>query len=369
MLWINDKEIDLSNNKKDYEYADVVADFNSYIGDLRNRFGSSVVYVTRQKPVRDPKTNNLRPVPLKSWPKIQPGVRMTVKDKDGQLVTKGPYTLVWNYENVEIEKGVPKLFEKNFIVKEGLITVDLDARPDFAYFLQFHNVVRSGELSINDPARTATDKVKKFEREQKVRDALFSQHSPLNKNVNNLRTIARRWGLQGVDSRTPDEIRVDLFETVMGSEERRVRNRNLRGIDAFLSDTNLGAGVKAGELVVVAEEKGVLKYNATHGEYEILMPGRQVASPFFPVAPERLANKREALIEALVLDDPLMMKLEAALGLNQEEKSVYVDLDTIDEVKYQDLQKIAASLGLKAIGKNKDELKEMIIEKVHAGAE
>lgn len=359
MLYLNAKELDLSNESKDYEFAPIVADYYAYITELKSRFGSNVLYFTRQRPKRDEKTGNLRPVPLRSWPKTQTGVRIEILGRDRPI---GPFSLVYSKEQLEVEKGKPILNDKNFLVREGELTVDLTNEPDFAYFLHFHNVMRSGELYINDPARTANARADEFKRKQKVSDLLFSEYSPLNKDPEKLKTVSRRWGLSGVDVLTHNEIAVSLYDMVMGNEEAKKRNPGLRGVNEFLKDTQLGASVKAGELVSIAEDKGVLKYNQTHAEFQIIYPGRLAATPYLSVPPEKIGIMRDYLIDALVMDDQLMRKLEGVIGIEPKDREVAFEMDKLDDYKYPELQSIAASYGLKPIGKKTAELKEMIRE-------
>lgn len=368
MFYLNGKEVDFSNENKDYAYASIVADYHAYIAELKKRFGSNVIYLTKKQPARDKKTNNLRPVPLKSWPKMQTGVYMQVKEND-KLVKKGPYSMVWNNGQVEIKNKMPQMEEKNFLVREGSKTVNLDTEPDFAYFLQFHNVVRSGEFYIFDPAKTAREKAVLYKEEQKVRDLIFSEFSPLQSNFNQLKVVARRWGVSGVDTRSPEEVSVDLFETVMAQESAKKRNPHIRGIKEFLADTQLGASVKAGALISLAEEKQILKYNPNQGEYQILFAGRTAAVPYLTIPQEQIHRKGDFLIDALVMDDSLMLKLESAVGVEKKERSVEVDISRIGEYKYQELQTIAATMGIKAIGVKQADLIELIKEKAQAGVE
>ena len=359
MIYLQGKELDVSNESKDYPFAPIVTDYHAYIKDLKGRLGNTVVYYTRQRPKRDPKTGNLRPVPLKSWPKIQSGVKFEIIGKERPM---GPYSMVYNESQVKIEKEMPILDELNFLVREGEHSVDLDRDGDFAYFLHHHNVCRSGELYIHDPAKTAHDKASAYRRTQKVTDLLFSEYSPLNKNPDNLRSVARRWGIGNVDKLSVDEIAVELNDKVLGNEEARKRNPALRGVNEFLKDTQLGAGVKAGELAAIAEEKGVLKFNQTHSEYQIIYPGRTQATPFFTIPPEKIPSKADYLIDALVMDDQLMRKLESLVGIEPKDKVVQFEIDKLGDYKYPELQTIASSLGIKPIGKKTEELKEAIRE-------
>ena len=365
MIYLNGDELDLSNESKDYKFAPIVADYYAYVSELKSRFGSSVLYYTKQRPRRDEKTGNLRPVPLKSWPKTQTGVRFSIQGKDKPM---GPYSMIYSQEQLEVEKGKPDLKDKNFQVREGELTVNLDRDADFAYFLSCHNVMRSGELYINYPARTANERASEFKRKQKVTDLLFSEYSPLNKNPDNLKMVARRWGLGNLDALTHDEIAVYLYYMVISGEEAKKRNPSVRGVNDFLKDTQLGASVKAGELVSIAEEKGVLRFNQTHGEYEILYPGRQAYSRYFSIPPEKMGNKSECLIDALVMDDQLVRKLEGVIGVEPDDRTVAFEMDKLDDYKYPELQSIAASFGMKPIGKKTAELKEMIREEFHKTA-
>jgi hypothetical protein len=274
----------------------------------------------------------------------------------------GPYSIVYNKHQLPVEKNIPQLEDKNFIIREGELTVNLVTDGDFAYYLHYHNVMRSGELFIHDPARTATERATEFKRKQKVSDLLFSDHSPLNKDPEKMKTVARRWGIGNIDNLTHDEIAVDLYDMVLGNEEAKKKQSHLRGVNEFLKDTQLGAGVKAGELVSLAEEKKVLRYNSTHGEYQIIYPGRQAATTLIGVPPEKFGIKRDFLIDALVMDDQLMRKVEGVLGKEPDERIVQFEIDKLDDYKYQELQSIASSFGMKPIGIKTAELKEMIRE-------
>ncbi len=368
MIYLNGEELDTSNRKADYKFSHIVADYLVYTEQLKERFGHSVTYLTKQRPERDEKTGNMRSVALKSWPKLQSGIRISVKEK-GKLIEKGPYTMVWNDSQVEILNNIPILGEKNFLVKEGLLTVDLRTDPDKAYFLQFHNVCRSGEFYIDDPAKNAREEVAGYKEEQKVRDFMFSSYSPIAKNDAILFKVARRWGLPNVEDRTPDEVKLELFDIVMSQEEAKKRNPNVRGVSEFLQDTQLGAGVKAGELVSLAEDKGVLTYSVPRGEYQIMMPGRTVTEPYFQIPPDKLHRKRDYLIETLTMDDSLMVKLERSLGIEEDDKSVQFDVSNVNNYKYAELQTFAASFGIKSMGVKKVDLIAALVETAQASVE
>ena len=359
MIYINGKELDFSNEAKDYEFRDLVDDYNAYIDALKGRHGDYITYITRQRPRRDAKTGNLRPVPLKSWPKIQSGIRIEVRGKDRP---RGPYSIVWDKQQVLVKDNIPQLEEKNFLVKEGQLSIDLKTNGDFAWFLQYHNVVRTGEFFIYDPAKTAHDKADRYRKEQKVRDLLFSEYSPLNKDESKLHAVARRWGIGQLDRLTRDQIAVELFEKVIGNEEAMKKNPNLRGVQEFLSDTNLGASVRAGELVSLAKEQGILKFNKTHSEYQLIFPGRTQGTPYFSIPAEKIHTMDDYLIDSLVIDDQLMRKLESALGVEDERKEVAFEIDKLEDYGFKELQTIAASMGIKAIGIKKEQLKQDIIE-------
>ena len=364
MIYINGEELDLSNENQDYKFAPIVQDYFAYISELKERFGNSITYWTKQRPKRDEKTGNLRRVSLKSWPNIQSGVRFSIGKTN-----HGPYSLVYSVDQVEIVNKIPKVTERNFLVRDGERAINLDNEPDFAYFLQFHNVVRAGQFYVHDIAKTATQKASAYKSEQKVRDLLWSEHSPLSQDIESLKKIARRWGLSNIDKRTPDEIRVELFESVMSGDEAKKQNKHIRGVQEFLVDTQLGANVKAGELVSIAEDRSVLVYNSTHSEYQIVYPGRLVPVTFFPTAPDQSHRKRDSLIDALVMDDSLMIRLERSLDIKHEDSHVDFDIEDIDSYKYPELQAKGAALGIKVTGIRKEDLKANIIEAVRANME
>lgn len=354
MLYINNKYFNLDEKAND-EFNEIRKDFHFRINTLKKKFGDSITLETRNKPKRNP--SGL----LEPWQIFTVPLKQVVKGN------KGSEEWLYSESIPKMENGyvVPDTVQE--IVRYGKIDINLNDQPDKAYFLLHkHIFVKNGELKLVDLAADEEKVAEEREREAELHNVIYGKHSALNLDKSKLNLIAMRWGLRGVESLTPAQIKNKLYDAVIDSDAKAKKDGRYRTILDFLDDCRLDNSVKIGAVIQEAMDKGFLVFKEDSRQWCIDYQDGGVTPVLLSISAGDLVNKREILISHLSIDYKSLEKLENVMGKKIEgSASQILDPDIIEKLDNMDaLRKQAKLLGINTFQMNRDTMKKEILAKL-----
>ena len=355
MLYLNGKYLDV--NDKNGDMGQHARDYQDKVAKLRTTYGQWLTIKTKKEMKINP-TGIAEAIPTITVPLIS--------------VVAGPNgTEEWAYsENaVVVKDGQMQLETRQFLVRNGEVTLDLNTQPDLAYYLtEKHPFMKSGKLRIHDERELARSTAEDRRLRTRVESAIYNETSTLNVNRNSLETVCKRWGITGTSSKTKDQLQNELYDRVLESEARFKKSRTGRGIQEFLEDARGNNDMKVGAYVNEAIENGVVVFNPRALTWEVETGGAE--RPILVSIPATELNlKEEILIDAVLSDAKVKALLENALGRSEVDPAQVLNFD-IEDVRntsdYKYMQRMGKELKLKVLGVPKEELREAIVQALHA---
>jgi hypothetical protein len=158
----------------------------------------------------------------------------------------------------------------------------------------------------------------------------------------NLRTLAKSWGVGSVDGKHIDIVRRELEARILSGEKtKKGGNASSRGIDEFINSSEVGFYDQVAALVRDAEEKGSLLFNVEERRWEIDYQDGNTPFILKELAGQEFQNPTEAIVSYLVGENEKLIKLEKAMGakgLKQEaatkvEGGIGISMDDIRNEK------------------------------------
>jgi hypothetical protein len=371
MLYINAKQVNFANRKPDYEFRTVVAEYHKTIDEINEKYGGTIRF-TIKEPLRLDPITKLALIP-------KPHSRRTTLKK---TTDDGPQEWVWSPAGAKIKDGVAISTQPNFIIQRGEASFSVDSEPDFIYFLLNHSIVTKGILNVDDPEKTEDEKAAKRREENKLKELIYSDLSPLATDISKLNIIARKWGIVGVEEMSDSTIRNTLYDKVLKGEAARKKSDSAQGIQAFLKDFDLGEGVKVGATIQQAIDQGDLYFSKENNEWLMIVSKDQMPLSIMTVQETDRGRSRKLLTDYLINDKEAYATLqkilqgEAVIKHGQviegepEKEVVDIGLDNLETAKHNDLQKAAKTLGIgqKGFGATSDRLRELIKEELERRA-
>lgn len=364
MIYINGTLVNFSNRKPDYEFAHEVEDYHKTIQDLKERHDGVIRFIAK---THDPLKPRMKPPKGYSW-----WAKTKVVDHNNNQ-----QTWVYTETAAEIINGIATPIPKLINLSRGEETWRIDTDPELIYFLTKHSAVRKGKIYIYDPEKNERERAELRRMESKFKDLIYSDNSPLYEDTEKLKLIARKWGIGNVESMSDDAIRNTLYDTVLLEEEKKKKGRSDSGLKDFLTDFELGDSVKIGAAVQQGLDKGILTFDRTSGEWQLVVSKDQMPLSLMRVDPSATDRARQKLVEYLGRNKHdfetlnRVVKGEAVLKYGQvHEKgtvdpvSTEVNLDNISKASFRDLQKAGKELGINTFSKKTEELRSMIKEKL-----
>jgi hypothetical protein len=213
--------------------------------------------------------------------------------------------------------------------------------------------------------------------ESRFKDLIYSENSPLAENLEMLHTIARKWGVAGVNDMSEAAVRNSLFDVVNEGERSKAKGVGNNGIEEFLNDFNLDDGVKIGSLVQQAIDKEILYFNRETNEWLLVIEKDQMPLSIMMVASHDASRSRQRLVDYLLknrhdvtviekaISGGVSIKYGAVVDKNETVKRL-ATLENIDSLGYNDLQSSAAELGIGSAARvaQKDVLYKLVKNKL-----
>jgi hypothetical protein len=122
--------------------------------------------------------------------------------------------------------------KKSMNVKESIL-VNINEEPDLAFFLyKVSPFVRRGLIKVVDPKQ---DDANLGEAEREITETKYAVWSMLG-DVDKLKTMARAYGVAGVEGKQPNAIRKELEELLVRNDKAKKQNPAIKGTKEFVEE-------------------------------------------------------------------------------------------------------------------------------------
>lgn len=323
MLYVNKEFLDTSNRSKDYKLKDHVDDYHEKVQYLRDYYGGRVRLLSTRRDRFDHNIAQGKPIPTLS-------MRFESVSYNQKTSSSEDWVYANQFINFSIEAS--KLsFPRTKMVKGGEYTVDVNKDPDLAYFLIYKSgQVGEGQYSgrkfyIDDRRKAAKQSAQTRKREGNLSHLIYDQLDEKKVII-----LAKSYGVSNVNNISDEERRNDLYDIVMGNENKLLKRPelNVRGIDAFIRDSDMDLRTKIGALVQDSIDKDILIYNIVDRRWEIDYNDGRTNYVLMEVSSGDSTRHREVIIEYLTDNKDALHRLQGAMG---EEGMVSVGI-TIDDI-------------------------------------
>jgi hypothetical protein len=234
MLYLNGQRFNTKSNDPNYEHAGLVKEYREILADATERYGKYMVVETRQRPYVDKNTNYM----------VYPGtrgllLRTTRVDDDGN-------TEEWIYSESSLGKkdGSDELdiTMPNLLIEKAQYPIEIKRNPDLVFYC-----IKSGKVGrteaegkkfhIKDDVAKSHANVAQRRIESKVSYMIYTALEE-----KNLLILAKSWGIAGVGTKHPDEVR-ELLHMKVESGEKAKKNgaAGHRGYQEFLESADVKA--------------------------------------------------------------------------------------------------------------------------------
>jgi hypothetical protein len=306
MLYVNGEILDVNNKKEDYSLKEEVKEFHTRVNHLSETFGKVIRIVSKRESRVDPVTKRLITVPTL-------GLSMQ------NVVIENGQRKEWVFSDTPLAKinGKLKIERPVYIIKNnGELYLDLKSEVELAYFILFKSDQCSIDENDNKEFRvynkkklnqnTANDRRKLA----KLGDVVYDKLSE-----SEVRLLAKRYGLGGVDNLTGDEIRNALYEKILNNEGMKVKgDASVTGIDEFIKDSNIDLKIQLGALIQDAIDQGTLVFNERERRWDLDYKDDRTPYSLMEVNLNELKRPQESLLSYLLSDETALERLKGVLG-------------------------------------------------------
>lgn len=255
MLYVNGELISTGNTSDTYAHKEVVKDYHEAIKEIEDYFGNYLTVETKIRPRTD-KSGSLRNPGAKGLLLI---ANVNRTNSDG---TVSPEELRYSPSVLQKNEAGNLVHESpNLLIHRGSFSIDVNRNRDLAYYIW-----RSGKVG-----RTPAEGKKFHLYDIKVTNkAAASTRRAEGAAINmiysaipedDLRVLAKGWGIDGVDNMDIESVREAFFERVQSGESEKKRNPKARGFAEFAASSEVKSVDKLTALCKDAEAAGKLKYN------------------------------------------------------------------------------------------------------------
>lgn len=323
MLYVNKEFLDTSNRSKDYKLKDHVEDYHQKVQYLRDYYGDKVRLLSTRRDRFDQNIAQGKPIPTLSM-RFE---SVTYNDKTSSSED-------WVYANqfINFSINADKLsYPRTKMIKGGEETINIQKDPDFAYFVIYKSgQVGEGQYSgrkfyIDDRRKAAKQSAITRKREGNLSHLIYDQLDEKKAMI-----LAKSYGVSNVNGISDEERRNALYDIVMANENKLLKRPelNVRGIDAFMRDSDMDLRTKIGALVQDSIDKDVLIYNIVDRRWEIDYNDGRTNYVLMEVSSGDSSRHREVMIEYLTDNKDALHRLQGAMG---EDGMVSVGI-TLDDI-------------------------------------
>jgi hypothetical protein len=349
MIYINNQFVDFS--KPDGVFKDIVAEYHKTVNDLRKKFGKFIIIRSR-KEAKVNKTGLLEQLPPKTIP-----LKIVLGGANGSEE--------WLYTETFpiIKDGIAVTDTNQLIVQHGELRIDLNKKPDLAYFLtKKHSALSKGKFYVLDVEAKNRTLAEQRARDAKLNNAIYGENSQLNTDLDFLRLISKRWGIGGADKQDKFALQNQLYDIVSRSDKDKGKGR---GVDEFVSD--IKSSGKTDQLEIAAKvrdaiDRKVVIFDELNHKWQIDYKDGKYKDIVF-VSIEDLPSKDEVLVMYMCNDNALYAQLVAAIGDDGAE--LVIDDEEVAVCNERDkLYKWAKALEINPLRLTNEKLRTEILAKL-----
>jgi len=344
MLLINSKPLEkIALQQETHPMHSFALEYEKGMRELRAQFGNQITF---HRPGFPRKTKGLdsknRPVDNLALPTPPMIIKFSARVQGDAGME------VWEYSPGQARPLPNGLWEptgkRSQFVYE-ILSLSLDKEADFAFWLYYKSPYLSrkkegkGRLYLYDPAKEARKKGDKKRAELDLNTAIYGTLGAGNEDQ--LKLVAQSFGIPNVDKKDPDQIRLELENTILTNEQKKKSNAHARGVNEFLSEVKITDATRLRSLITVAIDNKWITW-AEDGYYKVgdtdlcKVPLRDLERKqdylcnflLNPGSKKKLADLLETIITREYLDKVTDMKtflwLARAIGIEPKFKKLEV---------------------------------------------
>ena len=333
MLYVNGELVNTGDLSDTNKHKDIVADYHKVIKDTRDYYGDNILVQTKIRPRSDAKTGAAR----------FPGPRGLLlvsnmkRDIGGGNISQEEL----RYSPVILskdDKGNLKHEDPNMLIHKGEKSISVKREPDLVYYVRRCGKVgttpaEGRKFSIYDAKAINKDGAAKRRAEGRVihliYDAIPEQE---------VRILAKSWGISGVDSMGIETVRETLFNKVEEGEmtKKRQPGSKARGFIEFAESSTVKEVDRLTALCKDAEEKKSLVFNSDDRTWVIDYKDKGKPYILKELSGGEFGDPLGALVGHLMSDAAALNKVENVTGtkLTPPAPAREVEIPRMDAPRY-----------------------------------
>ena len=224
---------------------------------------------------------------------------------------------------------------------------------ELVWFLQNHcPQVKSGKVYFEDFDEVAKKEANELTENIDIQYAIYSNKSPIAKNLGLLRDVADAFGVEGVKKLTKFELKNALYKSIVEGEKANSKYVNLKKFEEL---TDNEAKMRAAQIVRKAINNGELKFKKADNTW-YSYAGGEYLEPLLKVKLNEYADRQHILLDKVVEDKSFKGKVYAELGVSD-----FKTRAEVEEVDYHTLLKMCSDEGI-SLAKD-EKKKDVLVEK------
>jgi hypothetical protein len=330
MFYINGELVELTNDKADYKFADVVRDYKETIADALDKYGSHLVINTRIEPYPDKKTGHPR------FPGTR-GILLKTNLRRNNSVEE------WAYSRTLLKKidDVLQLETPNLLVQKGIHSINIKENPDLVYYLLNCGYVgrtrdEGRKFHIFDLTYTNKKQASQRRQEGEVVHLIYTAIPE-----DRLLVLAKSFGVSNTGIKDIETVREELYQLVLQGEKAKSSGLSgHRGFDEFKESSEVKFYDQVAALCKDAEDSQRLVYET--GERRWVLDYKDGGSPYVlkQLSGDEYGDIIGSLVNFLLTAPDHLKKVEAIMGVNptkgrpiNEKAEVNLTIDDIQNMK------------------------------------
>lgn len=216
---------------------------------------------------------------------------------------------------------------------------------EFVWFLEYKSsAVRSGRIVIENLEEEAKKQIEVMSSDADIKYMIMGKTSPIAKDKTLIKQAADIFGVKDVERRSIDEVRLDLYNTILDGQKRKDRFINF---EKFEELTEGNQKRKAAFVARRAIQDGIVGYK---DRAMWLKEGREYAEKLMGLKSDEIEDRNEVFIQEVINNPNIKSRLFAAMG---EDESY--NLDDLRELDRPTLMRMANDRGLTTTNSDKKE--------------
>jgi len=309
MLYLNNELVNtrLNNDGKPVseDFASVAKEYKKVLLHIKDYYGDTLVVETKNRPHPDPITN---------YP-VFPGTRGILL-QTALSTDNGMEEWVYSDTILKKEEGVIKLLKPNLLVQKGSFSVDVKRNPDLAFYLYKCNKVGKNmyegkKFHFNDHEAVGKHNADKNRLIGKVMNMIYSSIPE-----DNLRTLAKSWGVAGVNIKDTDSVREDLFKMITDGQDAKEAQPGSthKGYSEFIESSAVKLYDQIAALCSDAEEKGKLIFEEDGRRWSLEYGDGTSPQILKELSGDEFGRPLNALVDYLISEREELRKVENIMG-------------------------------------------------------